>query len=349
MLRESRPVGRNRVFDLLRILFATLVLLAHAPELTDGNRSREILTRITHSNVTFGSMGVDGFFLLSGFLIVQSWQRDPELLNFVRKRLLRIVPGYLVAVFLSTLAVGLVAPAVPHFFRSFTLDFPISILLLDAPKAPPVFRSFVNGSLWTIAYEFRCYLLVAVCGVLGVLRRPILWLAGAVVLLGAANTYAVGHLLAWDSFFLLAGVPAYAFRLTATFLVGGCFYLFRERIPFRPIFAVGAAVLLSVLLFLPRTTEPALIVFGGYLLFYLGQVREWSLRWFAGVPDISYGIYLYGWPVQILWIYLVHGSPWVTFGASTVLCFGLGWMSWHFVERPMLTLKRRATAPLPPP
>ena len=65
--------------------------------------------------MTFGTLGVDGFFILSGYLIVQSWLGDPELINFLRKRVLRIVPGYLVAVFLSTLAVGLLAPGVDQF------------------------------------------------------------------------------------------------------------------------------------------------------------------------------------------------------------------------------------------
>jgi peptidoglycan/LPS O-acetylase OafA/YrhL len=87
-----------------------MVLLAHAPELSDGNRSRELFSRLTHAGMTFGELGVDGFFLVSGFPIVQSWLGDPELLNLLRKRILRIVPGYIVAVILSTLGLGLVAP-----------------------------------------------------------------------------------------------------------------------------------------------------------------------------------------------------------------------------------------------
>ena len=102
-----RKSTRNHQFDLLRILFATLVLLSHAPEITDGNASRELFHRLTRTPITFGLLGVDGFFVLSGYLIVQSWLGDPEFLNFLRKRVLRIVPGYLVAVVVSTAAVGL--------------------------------------------------------------------------------------------------------------------------------------------------------------------------------------------------------------------------------------------------
>jgi peptidoglycan/LPS O-acetylase OafA/YrhL len=120
--------GRNRQFDLFRILFATLVLLGHAAELTDGNRSRELFNRLTRSGMSFGEVGVTGFFLLSGFLILQSWQNDSEFWNFIRKRALRIVPGYLVAAVLSTLVVGLLAPGVPNFFRH--LDYHLALHLV---------------------------------------------------------------------------------------------------------------------------------------------------------------------------------------------------------------------------
>jgi peptidoglycan/LPS O-acetylase OafA/YrhL len=99
-------------------------------------------------------------------------------------------------------------------------------------------------------------------------------------------------------------------------------------------------------LFVQQLQEPALIVGGGYLLFYLVSLRMPSLRWMERFPDISYGLYLYGWPVEILWIWYFRGSPWITFAAAMVICSTLGWLSWHYVERPMLALKPRPSAPL---
>ncbi len=347
-----RPTGRNHQFDLLRIVFATLVLLAHAAEITDGNPTRELLHRLTGS-MTFGTLGVDGFFLLSGYLIIQSWQGDPELLNFLRKRALRILPGYFVAVALSTLAVGLLAPGVDHFFRRLDVHFLNSIALLSSPATPPVFPgrpyATVNGAMYTIGYEFRCYLLVALLGVCGLVRRPWVVLLATGLLLSSLVYPALFLQMHWPRHVeALAGQPAVAFRLTAVYMLGCCFYLFRTRIVFRPALAIVAATaLLFFWIFFSSHAEVALVLFGGYLMFYLGQAHLHGLDSMRRLPDISYGIYLYGWPVESLWIWFHPGSPWITFALSTLICFAIGWLSWHFVERPALKLKRRATAALP--
>lgn len=347
-----RTKARNVRFDLLRILLAVLVMLAHAPELTDGNKSRELFSRLTRSDITFGTIAVDGFFLLSGFLMVQSWKRDPKLLSFLRKRVLRIVPGYVVAALLSTVVVGLLAPGVPHFFHHLDGKFLESIFLLSSPLAPPVVPGLtyqlVNGSLWTITYEFRCYLLVAAFGVCGLLRRPWYWTAALVVFASAAFVPAVHPYLSWQSHKLILGDPDQMFRFLTTYFVGGCFHLLSDRIKFRPVLALAAVTTIAVSRFSPPLFELGLILGGGYLMFYLTEVRlpwKFPLRSF---PDISYGIYLYGWPVETLWIWYFRGSPWITFGASVLLCCGLGWISWHFVERPMLELRPRSAVPLPP-
>lgn len=98
--------NRNNNFNFLRLLFASLVIVSHAPELRDGNRSREILTRIFGS-ISFGELAVDGFFLLSGYLIVQSWHHGPELGSFFSKRIRRIYPAFIIA---SLFCIAVVVP-----------------------------------------------------------------------------------------------------------------------------------------------------------------------------------------------------------------------------------------------
>jgi peptidoglycan/LPS O-acetylase OafA/YrhL len=331
--------------DLTRILLAMLVMLSHAPELTDGNRSRELLSRLTHTGLSFGTLGVRGFFLLSGYLITKSWLGDSVLPNYLRKRLLRIVPGYAVAAILSTLIVGWLAPGVPQFFHHFTLKFPFSLLILSSPETPPVLpgqsNALVDGALYTIGYEFLCYLLIPAAAFCGLLRRRG-WLLGlTAVMLFVAFAPAFEHYFPFKPHFII-----YRVTILAPFFVGACFYLFRDVIQFRRWIALIAALLLVAASFSPGTMDAAFIVFGGYLLFYLFSLKIDALAWMRHVPDISYGVYVYGWPVEILWIYFHHGSPWIAFAVSLLICLPLGWMSWHFIERPMLKLKRKPSVPL---
>jgi peptidoglycan/LPS O-acetylase OafA/YrhL len=319
-----------------------MVLLSHAQEIPIGDRATELLSRLTQRYLTFGDVGVDGFFLLSGFLIVKSWQYDPEPINYLRKRILRIVPGYLVAVFFSTVVVGLLAPGVSDFFSRLGIRFVRSILILGSPMTPLVFPgsyfSLVNGSLWTITFEFSCYVLVLILGMAGIFRIRSLWLVFTAILL--VPVFFPIRLIA-NHFWRFQ-----SFRLAGVFFVGGCFYLFRQYIHFRPRFAIAAAIGLLAFRFIsPSQIEGAVILLGGYLMFYFVQIPFQA----PAFPDVSYGIYLYGWPVESLLIWYYHGPAWFTFLAATIICFVLGWLSWHFVERPALTLKRRITASLPAP
>ncbi len=95
-------INKNN-FGFLRLLFAILVILSHAPEAIDGNRNREILTNI-FGTLSFGEFAVDGFFLISGYLIYKSFDNSSSIKSYFYKRILRIYPGFIAAhVFFYTL------------------------------------------------------------------------------------------------------------------------------------------------------------------------------------------------------------------------------------------------------
>lgn len=338
--------GNN--FNLLRLLFAFLVIVSHSPELLDGDRTREPLTRLFGS-YSFGEFAVNSFFILSGYLITASWLAAPQWDVFIRKRILRIIPGFAVAVVVSVLVVGPLSSA--SFWQSFQpLRFftQIPFLIFDLPGFFTNKYAKINGSLWTIHYEFVCYLLAAALGVRSLLRSP-RWIA---MLLIACLAAYIGVLVLQDyvSMFnagwmksLIVRVERYV-RFSAFFLAGVYLQLVRGGMRIDTKWILVAAGAFSLLM-LGRYTAPiAMAVPWVYLLFVAGHVPVPVARIFDRA-DLSYGLYLYAWPIQQLLIrYEVTRDPWLL----TLLTAGAGLplaaLSWYCVEKPALRLKPKYVA-----
>ena len=333
-------------FNFLRLLLAVLVLLSHSPELIDGNRNREILTSIFHT-ISFGELAVDSFFLISGYLILQSWERSPKLQAFLKKRMLRIYPAFIVAGIICAFVVGPLAGATDYFadyFAQFKLfEFFKLFVLLQPPNVPPVFSGqpypLLNGSMWTVSYEFRCYLMVALIGICGLLSWRI-WLAfSSLALVMALSPDSVSYIEKF-SWFVVGEQPAAFIRFVCFFLAGGCFYLFRNRIEYSSRWVLIMTPILLLSLFNITTAQLFLPTIGAYILFWSAFTPAPMLQRFGTYPDISYGVYLYGWPVQNLLVrYLPSISPWLLFIMSCAICFVCGLLSWHLIEKPCLKLK----------
>ena len=322
-----------------------MVLLSHSFELKEEYAGREILTRL-FGILTIGELAVDGFFLVSGFLIVQSWQRNPDLNHFLRNRILRIFPAFIVASLISAFLVGpLGAEASTYFEQFYLMQFLKGILSLSPPVVPTVFEGqpypAVNIPLWSIGYEVRCYLLVALLGACGLAWKRPLWL----ILGGSAfMLFIVSDILipaSAFSFLSVLGNPLQLMRFVAFFSAGAAFYLFHDRIAYSRGSALFAALLLVVGLFQLQIAQLALLLPGAYLMFYFAFAQLTFLEPFRTYPDISYGVYLYAWPIQklLLW-YFPSLSPGLLFLLSFILSCLLGLLSWQLVERPFLRLKR---------
>lgn len=334
--------ARNNHFNLLRLIFAVLVILSHSFELVDGNRSRELLTWV-FGTLSFGEFAVDGFFLLSGYLIVQSWESSPRPSRFLKKRALRIYPGFIVASLVSAFIVGPLGADAAQYFSAFQgWGFVRDVVLLRVPFVPPVFQgqpsAYVNGPMWTIAFEVKCYLLVMLLGMVGLVKHRRGWLAISACLFLLATIQNAGY-----RFEIHGRQPEMLgpmIRLANLFFVGGCFYLFREKIRMTRQLALLAAIVLCAGMFIPHYAELVLALFGGYLLFFFAFLRIPGLLRFNDLPDVSYGLYLYGWPVQKLLIWYVPGiSPWSVLFLSLVLSLLLAVISWYAIEEPFLKLK----------
>lgn len=341
---------RHNNFNFLRLLFALLVILSHSTELVDGNKTRELLTRLFHT-ITFGDLAVDGFFLLSGYLIVQSWNRNPEIWDFLKKRVLRIYPAFIIATLISVLIVGALGAANPaRYFADLSLASTFkSMVLLLQPGVPATFQGqpypIVNGSMWTISYEFKCYLAVLILGAIGIFRRKHAWLLLTAAIFIVVSSQKFGFSLPVPASMVeWMNLRLSIFRFASFFFAGACFYLYKDRIRFSGLAASVATLMLLATLYWGQAAELGIALFGGYALFYLAFRPIALIARFDMLPDVSYGVYLYGWPVQklLLW-YFPAMSPWTLFPLSCLLCLILGLMSWHAIEKPFMKLKLATT------
>ena len=340
--RISDATRRNN-FNFLRLFFAALVILSHSSELIDGDQRRELFIQLFQNTISFGGLAVDGFFLLSGYLIVQSWVMRPQVFQFLKKRVLRIYPAFIVASLVCALIVGPLGSKPIEYFSHFQwLSFFKDMFLLRAPTTPPVFEGLpypvVNGAMWTISREFMCYLLVLLLGLAGAIKNRRIWLVFSIGIFGVLVVSKFGHPI--ELFGRQFNLTNPIIHLASFFFAGGCFYLFKDKIKFNPKVAAIFSILLFVCLFNTRLAELALVSFGGYLLIYFAISPIPFLSRFQTAPDVSYGVYLYGWPIQMLLIWhFGFTSPVALFFAALLICALLGLISWYSIEKPFLKLK----------
>jgi peptidoglycan/LPS O-acetylase OafA/YrhL len=322
-------IERNNNFGCLRLLFAALVIVSHSAELIDGDRTREPLTRI-FGTMTFGEIAVDGFFLISGYLITQSFVQRRSIWSYLAKRVLRIVPGYAVS---FALCAFVLAPLVGGQMSLQTVMHQFWLMLrLAPPDVPGAFRGLpypqLNGSMWTIRYEFGCYLVAALVGFMGAYNPKFRWL-----------------LLVVTGFALFASVAGLgnhhdAVKFFAVFEVGALYYLY--KITFDNFGAVSGALILVAFMLSPFVAEPAFAIFGGYLIFWFA-LKVPAFSRIGDETDISYGVYLYAWPIQniIIWNDRTTINPWVLCAGSLAGACVAGYLSWVSVEKPCMGLLRK--------
>lgn len=286
--------------------------------------------------------GVALFFVLSGFLVTQSYLRRGDLSRFAVARVLRIFPALWCAIAV-TIAVGAMVTIVDvgdfltskrtieyatHNGSLIDLRYILPGVFVDNPVPE------VNISLWTLPIEFALYAAVALIGVIGLARRAAWFnaLAAAVV---------VAYVAADSRLPVIS--DRHDSELILFFLAGAALYVNRGAIPLRGSFATGALALM-VLLSLPGTRlfNVAVIACFAYCILWLGFTRRWRLPDLSARGDLSYATYLYACPATQVWIVIVGVvSPLLLVGLTTLVVLPIAWLSWHLVEAPALRQRGR--------
>ena len=325
--------------DALRLVAAGLVLYSH----------QHVLLGLNDPSFfgwsSFGGAGVSIFFFLSGTLVWSSWQRDPALGRVFKRRSLRIFPALWVLVALTVFCLGPVFTRLPidEYLSSLgTWRYLTTALLLVRYELFGVFADnmyplVVNGSLWTLPVEFLCYTLVAGFG----------WWFRAhpsrAVTLGLGLAL-MGSVLGASHF-----GPRFVmhFEMAAFFWWGVVYQhlsdqsLHADRLPWGALLGVVVGLLVFWLGSARGVERTAL------LLFAAGCV-VWAQHWQGAasltqrVGDLSYGLYIFAFPVQQSLAQAGQGLNWsfgLSFGLSLFATAALAWISWHLIEKRALRFK----------
>jgi peptidoglycan/LPS O-acetylase OafA/YrhL len=346
MKETKQSPARDNNFDVLRLVAAGMVIFTHSFFIAEGNEAHEPLVWLSRNQAQLGQIGVFIFFIISGYLVTHSYEKTGEPLRFLAKRALRIFPGLVAALLVTAFVIGPIVTTLPlaeylgrdqvyayvvgnTLLNTTTHELP-GVLLVDNPVGLEV-----NGSLWTLRYEFMMYLMVMV---LGALRLLDLRLLLALLALGLA-CHQVDALGALDTFGWL--LPFFAMGMVLAKVKDQ--RIFDDRLAL--VALLGLALTIAFGRFIALFA-----LFGGYLTLFVAFDRRLPVLRAARLGDLSYGIYVYGWPVTAMVMYASGGTArwWQLFLLALPLAALVAFLSWHLVEAPALRLKPgRARTPAP--
>lgn len=346
---------RRNAIGFLRWFLAFLVIFSHAGPIAGFYGGKDLGTQWSNEQ-SLGGVAVCGFFFLSGFLISRSKMGRTTTIRYFWHRFLRIYPGW----FLALLVTAYIFAPLAWFhekgtwagfwdatsespFTYFSSNVTLVLKQINIAGMGTNLPLYVdhgildwNGSAWTLAFEFGAYILVAVLGLAGALSNRLVGgvVSACIIALAMMQWLSLGNLAA---LFPLFG-DFRALLLLAPFAWGVLFNLYKDKIPIDDRLAAACALIAAY-----TYAKGGWLVFGQYAFCYFliwFAVRVPLTRW-DRYGDLSYGIYIIGWPLMVLATYFhLEDRGWFVYHAVVVVGVHIyAFLSWHLVERPALALK----------
>ena len=334
-----------------------MVVFSHAFQLTLLNEYMDPLGIWTKANTSMGIFAVWVFFIISGYLIAQSWLQEPDYRLYLGKRFLRIFPALIVVVVLLVFVFGPIWTNLPldkYFSNSGTWAYFSNILLfpqfMQVKQLPGVFLTHsiltVDAPLWTLPFEFSMYL-VLMFVFLEVKRlkenyRKIFMIFGIFFALGVLCFY-ITHPILFGS-----GVDWFFqefLTLGAFFFSGSLCYIFKNKIVYqKKIFLISTLLLLLTYIFLAKDFiffRLGNIILLPYIILYIALKSPNFGTWITKHGDWSYGIYIIGWVVEqtLVGNTLFKHNPILLFIIAYPITLLLARFSWKYIEKPSLAKK----------
>jgi peptidoglycan/LPS O-acetylase OafA/YrhL len=351
--------GHHNSLGFIRLTLATLVIVSHAYPL--GGFGSDPLFRHFGAYDSIGGVAVVGFFGLSGFLVIRS-AMGVDVVQFLWRRILRIFPAYWGALIFAAFVVGpfiwvtqgkglssyfTLGESGPFSYLYQNWDLSIGqygifdVFAETTPYGELVNGSVLNGSIWTLTYEWTLYLAVAALVLVGVLQKSKTVVVSLTLIFGLIQTLNLIDTSITERLFPFFADP-FLISLGFVFFVGASMGIFGERIILDNKIGLSAGIisLLSLL-------EGGWTLFGSiafpYFLLWLSFVLPRKLQQIGVKNDYSYGVYVYGFLVQQTTAHfgLHHLGAYVWMGLSIALTFSLAYLSWKIFESPAMKLKNR--------
>ncbi len=326
----------------LRLIAASLVVFGHSYVLV-GLPAPSLFYMACHS------VAVLGFFVISGYLVSKSWARDPHLGRFVTRRAIRIFPGLIAAVVCAVAVIGPLFTTLPfstYIAAPNTLNYFWNLALAPAFALPGVFEdgrttAGVNSTLWSLPVEIAMYALLLFYGRAqsALCRRVLLPVALAGGLLGSfwfivLDPTRVEPVVWWNS------IPN-GLRFAGPFAFGAAVSIWRLERFLSTQVAILALMVTGLLTGYVAAAETASLIVLPYAVLSFGLARSPLLGWAGRYADLSYGVYLWGCPIQQVMIsaYGPKMHPLLLLATSLPLTLMVAYVSWNLVEQPALRWK----------
>lgn len=335
----------NNNIDLLRLIAACMVIYGHGFAIAPTNDQSDLVVRILKFDYS-GSLAVKAFFFLSGLVVANSLLSKKDISSFVIGRILRIMPGLLAVLCITAFLIGPLVSNLAltdYYFRPEVYRYITNNLIFRTEfNLPGVFDDnnypgAVNGSLWTLKYEIGFYMVLLSIFVLGGFKNKTI--TGCILALIAIDPVFQNKIL-----FTWRQPNAQIDYLAPAFAFGVFCAAMKDRIEIRSS-TIAASFLLYCLF---KESAWGMELF--YLSFFLFLLYLSSLTWFVKLRprhDISYGMYLWGFPVQqcISHYYRDH-SAYDNILMSLAVCLPLSWMMFVLIEKPSIRFGQKISLAL---
>lgn len=330
--------GRENNLTMIRLLAAFSVIYGHSYAVVK-DAGVDCVSKATKGFAFSGGVAVDLFFIISGFLVTASIING-GLKKYAISRILRIYPALWINLILIVFIAGPIVTNMPVFdylkhretwkyFLNLFFTYDVSFFL------PGVFESnhntAANGSIWSVIIEVRMYIVVAAAYIAGLLKSRSVYnsVFFSVLVFGWANPEILKPYFSSDT----------DIHVCMLFYIGSFLYVNRDDVPVTPFLFLAALLIAGMTVGTDRFAFAYAFLLS---VFFITTCFFSQFSWLDRFGDCSYGVYLYGWPVQQLWMHFFPGMTSIQNAFFSIIsAFALSALSWHYIEKPALSFKDR--------